>query len=878
MAANPKIAMAADSSATREDVANAYLVFLGSVPSPAVLDAHSDSMQHLLSSILTSNQFKDGTLRSVLLRDKFPDGTFAGNPTFLHIHWAQSRLPLDPDTQVIVGLCRSWASLLEAILSDHNIAQLGADLGASGVDELLRERIATDPQFDEQPALLGAVDSATTFEVRGWALDLCRKSPPLRVEIYADDIFLGTTLCDNPRPDVADLVGGDGRYGFSFKIAPAHRAAFQNGRSLRVVDAKSRAPIGAPTTVYEDAAQQLDGIAAARRELSQLRIAVQRLEVQLLDLSRMSSVPLEAYDEYWQRYYRPMPDVHAMQRRQAKAFRFQPTISVLIPTYNSDVRLLQLAIASVRNQSYEKWELIISDDGSPDPAAINVLKRRYRDDPRIHWRLDSTTGGIAANTNRALQLASGEYVAFLDHDDELSPDALFDVVAQLQDQRYQLLYSDEDRIEEDEVGNTVHHTAFFKPDFDPDLLLGINYICHLVVVARPLLEQVGGLRLGFDGAQDHDLLLRLTRHIEPKDIHHIPRVLYHWRVTPGSVSRTPEKEQSLRRAIVAAAADHLHKCNAKATVEMHEDPRGTARKFANRVRWLLPVPAPQVSVIIPTRDRLDLLRPCIESIQKHEHMYPGRVELIIVDNDSVEAQTRHYLARLGDRGVAKVTHHAGAFNWSAINNEAAELASGEVLVFLNNDTRILDGEWLQELVSQAIRPDVGAVGARLLYEDGTIQHAGVLLGVEGVAGHEALGESPGAGGYFGRTHLTHSASAVTAACMATRRQLFLELGGFDDIELRIAFNDVDYCLKVTAAGYRVIYTPFATLYHLESKSRGREVSPEQQARHKREAQAFRRRWGARCDVDPFFNPHFERYGRPMERLRVPPQLALEGIE
>ena len=324
-----------------------------------------------------------------------------------------------------------------------------------------------------------------------------------------------------------------------------------------------------------------------------------------------------------------------------------------------------------------------------------------------------------------------------------------------------------------------------------------------------------------------------------------------------------------------------------ADVEPHNDPMGRPRLLANRVRWRLPAAVPTVSIIVPTRDRLDLLAPCVESVLKSAPSYPGPIELLLVDNDSVETATREYFARLGPgpqsqttapagaplpaNATVRILHQGGAFNWSAINNAAARAATGEVLVFLNNDTLVLTPEWCVELVANALRPDVGAVGARLLYQDGTIQHAGVLLGVEGVAGHEAVGEAPADGGYFGRTHLLRSASAVTGACLATRRELFLSLdGGFDELNLKIAFNDIDYCMRVRRAGYRVVYDPYAVLYHFESKSRGRETTPAQQARLGAEARAFRARWGEAVGADPYYNPHFERHARPFDRLRPPP--------
>jgi len=288
----------------------------------------------------------------------------------------------------------------------------------------------------------------------------------------------------------------------------------------------------------------------------------------------------------------------------------------------------------------------------------------------------------------------------------------------------------------------------------------------------------------------------------------------------------------------------------------------------------LPQPVPPISILIPTRDRLDLLRPCIESVLRTADHYPGTIDLVIVDNDSVEPEMRDYLNALAREARARVMRFRGEFNWSAINNFAAREARGEVLIFLNNDTVALSEDWCATLVAQALRPDVGAVGARLLYDDGTLQHAGVVLGVEGVAGHDSVGEAPERGGYFGRSHLQRSAAAVTGACLATRRELFERVGGFDDVHLKVAFNDVDYCLKLLMAGYRVVYEPFAVLYHFESKSRGYDLVDAKLARHRAESALFQVRWSQWVDHDPYYNPHFERHARPFERLRSPPSRLL----
>ncbi len=850
------------------DVANCFNLFLGRTPTNASSSLFAtQNISVLLRDIFESEEFQTGVLRSVLLRE-LSDSMRGDSQLWLLIDWAQRRLPIGASTRRAAGTARTWEQLLELLLSDAELVAVAPDLVAAEIDLVLRARLEGEPS--SQRSVVGVVDAASAFEIRGWAVDLCDKSTPVTLEFYADDTFIGASSCTVPRPDVRDFVGGDGNFGFAFKIAAAHRASFAHGRTLVALDSVSRVQVGGSSLVYADAARGWDALSATRNELAELRQALDRIEARLPVIGRMASIPIEAYDEYWARFYQPSPDILAEERVRSGRFLYRPLISVILPAWKSDTRLLDKAIESVRKQSYDRWELVVSDDAS-DRDELRSLRLRYTADPRIRFVDATAREGIARNTNRGIEAASGDYIAFLDHDDELAPDALYRIALALQESKYSLLYSDEDRIEEDEFGRCVHHTPFFKPGFDPDLLLAINYICHLVVVRRDVVVAAGGLRAGFEGAQDHDLLLRVVASLSAADILHLPRVLYHWRVTPGSVSRTPVLFEQIQGNIVAAVDDHLRRLNLAARVETHNDPVGSARQFATRVRWQLPSVTPKISIVVATRDRLDLLRPCLDSILSSVAAYPGPYEILLVDNDSAEPATLEYFTALSANPQIRIIRFRGPFNWSAINNAGAREAGGEVLIFLNNDTVVLTQDWCTELVANALRDDVGAVGARLLYADGTIQHAGVLLGVEGVAGHESVGDASETGGYFGRNHLLRSAAAVTGACLATRRAIFQELdGGFDELNLKVAFNDVDYCMRVRKAGYRVVYNPFAVLYHFESKSRGRELSEAQQKRHRAEAAWFRSRWTEAEIADPYYNPHFERFARPFERLRPPP--------
>ena len=857
------------------DVENCFALFLGQKPDSSVLKQKvGTSIQDFLRELFEGSDFRSQILPPLLLREELPHSEIDETPSLVLIDWAQNRLPLRESTRRSLGGARTWAQLLELLLSDSVLVSVSPELVAADIERILKNRLEREPLFKVKRSVLGVVDSSSAFEVRGWAVDVCDKSTPVMLEFYADGVFLGSVTCSEQRPDVADVVGGTGNYGFTFQIASAHRAGFAGGSTLSVIDSLSRTPIGQASIVYSDSAQSTDVLAETRRELAELKKTLDRIEARLPAISHRASIPIHAYNEYWERFYRLSPSLTQEQQNQSRNFGYRPLISVVLPTWNSHTRLLRKAIESVRAQSYDRWELVITDDAS-DTDELSSLLHRYTADARIRMIESKSRTGIALNTTRGVDASLGDYIAFLDHDDELSADALFVVVQHLQERKYRLLYSDEDRIEEIDYGKCEHHTPYFKPDFDSDLLLSMNYICHLVIMSSDIVKEVGGLRAGYEGAQDHDLLLRVTEKLKAAEIKHIPRVLYHWRITPGSVSRTPQLATAIQQNIVSAVNDCLHRSHHPAIAEPHNDLLGHGRQFANRIRWSLPSSPPDISIIIATRDRIELLRPCLESVLNCVGVYPGRTEILIMDNDSVDLATLDYFSQLSAIPEVRISRFRGPFNYSAINNAGARQARGEVLIFLNNDTVVLSKDWCVELVSNALRPDVGAVGARLLYPDGTIQHAGVILGIEGVAGHESVGETPQAGGYFGRTQLQRTVAAVTGACLATRRELFLEMdGGFDEFELKVAFNDVDYCMKLRRAGYRIVYNPFAVLYHLESKSRGREITQAQQLRHRHEALAFAARWKNEEIVDPYYNLHFERFARPFERMRPPPESEL----
>lgn len=520
-----------------------------------------------------------------------------------------------------------------------------------------------------------------------------------------------------------------------------------------------------------------------------------------------------------------------------------PKISVLMPTYNSDITFLTAAIESVIQQSYENWELCIADDASTRPDVVALLKAYAANEPRIKITFRDTNGHISAASNSALELATGDYVGLLDHDDLLTPDAMHQVAQAINNHPdADLIYSDEDKID----ARGQRFDPYFKSDFNYELLLAQNMISHFGVYRTALIRQLGGFRTGLEGAQDHDLALRVVEHSDASRIVHIPRVLYHWRAAGGSTALSIGEKSYATQAGLKAVGDHLERTGAKAQVE-YADPR----TGHYRVRYTLLDSQALVSIIIPTRDQVGILKACLNSIFKTT-TYKS-YEIIIIDNGSKEQKTFDYFASLPQDRV-KVIRHDAPFNYSELNNIGANTAGGDYLCLMNNDITIITPEWIEEMLSFAQLPDIGCVGARLWYPNRTLQHAGVILGIGGVAGHAWKGMDKTSTGYFSRAVHHQSLSAVTAACLMIRSETYHAVGGLDET-IAVAFNDVDFCLRVLKAGYRNIWTPYAEMIHHESASRGAELTPQQRKRFADEVDLMTTRWGDRLLRDPAYNPN-----------------------
>jgi len=526
-----------------------------------------------------------------------------------------------------------------------------------------------------------------------------------------------------------------------------------------------------------------------------------------------------------------------------------PLISIVMPVYRPSLEFLSGAIGSVKEQVYREWELCVADDASGDGGVGDLIQHAADGDSRIHLRMLETRHGIAGATNAALAMASGDWIVFLDHDDLLSSDALAELALTItKNSSLKLVYSDEDKITE----HGQRFDPYFKAGWSPDLLLSQNYFCHLVAVRRDLVNELGGIREGFDGAQDWDFVLRVTERCRPEEIHHIPKVLYHWRAARGSTASSLDSKPAVPEASLRALRDA---CGRRGiSVDRIEQMKSGGHY---RIMRSLPATPPLVSVIIPVRNNPALLKTCLWGLRQKTD-YPA-LEILVVDNDSDDPAMEEIYSREGER--IRLIRHPGPFNFSAINNHAAGEANGEILLLLNNDVVPLSPDWLSEMVCHAVQPEIGAVGALLLYPNGSVQHAGITLGIAGpmrvggVAGHPGKKMHPETGVMGNLLRVTRNVSAVTGACLAIRKEVYTLVGGLDERDLPIAFNDVDFCIRVMKEGYRNLWTPHARLTHHESLSRGIEDTPEKLARFKSEVAVMRERWGDLLDNDPYYNPN-----------------------
>lgn len=711
----------------------------------------------------------------------------------------------------VLKLAEKYQSL-ELFLRDGEERVSIWEISADELDELIKENLV-EYHLDRVEILYD-----TMLEIQGWVVD---QRGSVEVTVHQEDaLLLDCRISRGRRPDVVERRNLDEEYKtqeIGFRISAA------------LPEIKGREIIlhfcgDSVTKTYDIDIEELRKQNKPKGFLSRL--------------FGKESVAEGGYEAWLARH---KVDKRTLRRQKHAAFAQKPLISIVIPLYCTPLPYLKELLESVRRQSYENWQLCLAD-GSPDDKAKEFIEKHYGREKRIVYRKLEENGGISVNTNEAVALATGEYLMLCDHDDTLEPDALYEIVKAINDTGADVLYTDEDKVSMDGLH---YFDPNFKPDFNLFRLRENNYICHIFVVKKSLTDETGLLRSEFDGAQDFDFILRCCE--KAQKITHIPKVLYHWRCHMDSTAADPSSKAYAYEAGRKAVREHYQRLGIDAKVEMTERPgwyRSHVKVQGN----------PLISVIIPNKDHTDDLELCLFSMTRKSTY--RNYEILIVENNSEKEETFEYYKKLPDRyPKARVLTWEKEFNYSAINNFAAKEAKGEYLLFLNNDVEILTPDWMEEMLQNCQQEDVAAVGAKLYYPDDTIQHAGVVLGLGGIAGHIMCRASREDPGYFGRMISVQEISAVTAACMMVKKSDFDAVGGLDET-FQVAFNDIDLCMKFRAAGKKIIFTPYAELYHYESKSRGLEDTPEKQFRFDKEVKRFQEKWAQQLEMgDPYYSPN-----------------------
>lgn len=711
----------------------------------------------------------------------------------------------------VLKLAEKYQSL-ELFLRDGEERVSIWEISADELDELIKENLV-EYHLDRVEILYD-----TMLEIQGWVVD---QRGSVEVTVHQEDAsLLDCRISRGRRPDVVERRNLDEEYKtqeIGFRISAA-LPEIKGGEIILHFCGDS------VTKTYTIDIEELRKQNKPKGFLSRL--------------FGKESVAEGGYEAWLARH---KVDKRTLRRQKHSAFAQKPLISIVIPLYCTPLPYLKELLESVRRQSYENWQLCLAD-GSPDDKAKEFIEKHYGREKRIVYRKLEENGGISANTNEAVALAAGEYLMLCDHDDTLEQDALYEIVKAINDTGADVLYTDEDKVSMD---GRHYFDPNFKPDFNLFRLRENNYICHIFVVKKSLTDETGLLRSEFDGAQDFDFILRCCE--KAQKITHIPKVLYHWRCHMDSTAADPSSKAYAYEAGRKAVREHYQRLGIDAKVEMTERPgwyRSHVKVQGN----------PLISVIIPNKDHTDDLELCLFSMTRKSTY--RNYEILIVENNSEKEETFEYYRKLPDRyPKARVLTWEKEFNYSAINNFAAKEAKGEYLLFLNNDVEILTPDWMEEMLQNCQQENVAAVGAKLYYPDDTIQHAGVVLGLGGIAGHIMCRASKEDPGYFGRMISVQEISAVTAACMMVKKSDFDAVGGLDET-FQVAFNDIDLCMKFRAAGKKIIFTPYAELYHYESKSRGLEDTPEKQFRFDKEVKRFQEKWAQQLEMeDPYYSPN-----------------------
>jgi GT2 family glycosyltransferase len=710
------------------------------------------------------------------------------------------------------------------------------------------------PSFTFEPArIMGQVDGLHGGAVRGWVythhLASGLRTGGLTVLVTWQGQPVAQLTASQFRADVGEAHGGDPNCGFAFVAPPELVARGQAELRFRVMPGGLELQ-GSPYVAEFPARDTYRRVVRLTALADRLFTQVWALRAEIKALMPAEQYSLENYDAWARLYYAELA------ARPPLAMTHTPLVSIICPTFRPRMADFAAAVQSVLAQSYAHWELIIVDDASGSETLDAAISGYVAADRRIRAHRSVRNGGISTATNTGVALARGEYVAFFDHDDLLHPRALEHMMAAALRTGARLLYCDEDKI--DDQG--VYSDPNLKPDWNARYLLAINYVCHLLVVERASLARAGALRPECDGAQDHDLIIRLGEILPAAQIHHVPEILYHWRKTPQSTAASGKAKPYTVAAGIRAIGDHLARRGVAAEVS---SPQGITQ-FA--ITWQ-PAREPKVSVLIPYREQAAMTTLCLDALRGLTAY--SNYEIVLIDNWSTSEEALVFAAAQAALPDTRVLRIEEKFNYSRINNLAAATCDGEFLLFLNNDVVISSPDWLTQLVGEALAcPDTGIVGCKLHYPNGLVQHGGVVLGVGGVADHAHRGLAVDAPGYLARASSPQEMSAVTAACLLCRRDAFEAVDGFDEMELQVAFNDVDLCLKIGSAGFRVIYAPGVIAEHRESLSRGSDLKPEHQVRFFHENKVMESRWGDRLAADPHYSRHFSRRGGMFQDLQM----------
>jgi GT2 family glycosyltransferase len=708
----------------------------------------------------------------------------------------------------------------------------------------------------------GMIDGLIDGLIQGWVLNVDERAGTqtggLRVLVMMAGQPVAELLADQYRADVAQARGCEANCGFAFAPAPEWRLAARTAFRFLALPGRDEL-VGSPIEVAFPDAAEVDRGRALLKRADELFAFAYRLR---RDVAAAMPAPRYLLADYarWAAVSQPLAAARAVARYGVAGLG-ETLVSVICPVFRPEMGAFLMAVDSVRGQSYPHWELLLVDDGSGDAKLAGVMAQMARDDTRVRVIMRPRNGGISVASNEALAAANGAFVAFFDHDDVLAPVALEVMMRARAATGARLLYSDEDKIDQGGALSAPH----FKPDYNYRYLLELNYICHFVVAETVLCRALGGLDGRYDGAQDHEFLLRCAERLGADEIHHVPEVLYHWRKSAGSTAAAGAgAKPKAARAGVAAVAAHLKRMRKPAQVN------GRGDLTCYQVAWRPTVKGravASVAILIPYRNHIEMTADCVAAVRRTVADVP--VEIWLLDNWSTGPEAEAFAVAQSDEPGTRVLRIAEPFNYSRINNLGAAATTAPFLLFMNNDVMALEPGWLRRMVDECLADKrVGAVGAKLLYPQGTVQHAGVVLGVGGVADH-AFRALPGAApGYMMRAVVAQEVSAVTGACMLVRRAAFEAVGGFDEAELGIAFNDIDLCMKLRGDGWKIIYAADAVAEHRESISRGDDFDEVKLARFMRENEVMRSRYGAALQHDPFYNANFSRDSGVYKELRL----------